>query len=155
MGNYILRMVSAGLLCGIVQIFFRKSKGTNTVVRLMCGMLLTLTVLSPILNFRQWQWNLNVLETLPDSADIISDGETAAKDAMAQIISQKTTSYILDKANALGAELDVEIALSDDKIPIPYKATIRGSASPYIRKQLTQRIRDELGILEENQEWIF
>lgn len=155
MGSYILRVVSTGFLCAIVQLFFDKSNKVYSFVRLVCGMLLTLMVLTPILNSSQWQWDLNVLEMLPDASDIISEGESAAKSAMGQIISQKAQTYILDKANALGADIDVEIVLSDETLPKPCKATIRGTTSPYVRKQLTHVICEDLGISEEDQEWIY
>ena len=155
MGSYILRVVSTGFLCAIVQLFFDKGSKAYSLVRLVCGMLLTLMVLSPIRNSSQWKWEMNVLEMFPDVSDVISEGEDAAKSAMGQIISQKTQTYILDKANALGADIDVEIVLSDETLPKPCKATIHGTTSPYVRKQLTQVICVDLGISEENQEWIY
>jgi hypothetical protein len=58
----------------------------------------------------------------------------------------------LDKAAAIGAQIQVKIVLSNDHYPVPEKVYIEGDISPFARTRLKQ-ILTELGVTEENQIW--
>ena len=69
---------------------------------------------------------------------------------MKRIIKQKTETYILDKANALGAEITVQVVLEDY---IPAGVTIMGDVSPFVKSNLSASITQELNIPPEEQIW--
>ena len=71
---------------------------------------------------------------------------------LAQIISEQTEAYILDKAADLHANLHVEVTVGEDNLPTA--VTLSGEASPYARRQIQAIIANDLGISKENQKWI-
>jgi hypothetical protein len=60
----------------------------------------------------------------------------------------------MDKARSYGAEIQVEITLSQEDPPVPKGCTITGEISPFVKQQLQKVLTNELMIPEENQRWI-
>ena len=144
--QYVISVVAAALLCGIVVRLFPNGSGKQ-VGKLICGLFLAYTVLSPISRVD--------FSNLPDfSLRCMDDamGENLARDSMADIIKEETEAYILDKAADLHANLRVEVAVGEDNLPAA--VTISGEASPYARRQIQAMIANDLGISKENQKWI-
>jgi hypothetical protein len=87
------------------------------------------------------------------SQEAVRRGEKMTIDAMRKSISDSLEAYLLDKAQEMGMELQVNVILSDDPYPIPEKVSISGDTSPYGKKRMSQIIETELGVMEENQIW--
>ena len=85
---------------------------------------------------------------------MIASGQQMAREQETQIISRQTQSYILDKAQALGAMIEAEVGLSDERPFVPVSVTIKGNLSPYARQVLENIIQNDLGIRKEDQLWI-
>ena len=83
--------------------------------------------------------------------DRASQAEDETKRQMAAIISEEAASYILDKADALGLQLEVQVELDAELLPCGVR--LQGAASPYARSQLSGQIETELGIPKERQVW--
>ena len=58
----------------------------------------------------------------------------------------------MDKAHSLGADIQVEVMLSNEQYPVPKQVRLKGDVAPYARTQLIKFL-EELGISEENQIW--
>ena len=102
--DYLLSVTAAALVCGIVTSLAGKGSITK-LLKLICGLFLTATVIKPAVDVRveniyDFAENLNA-----DSEMVVSQGEYVASEEMKRIIKQKTETYILDKAKALGAEI--------------------------------------------------
>jgi hypothetical protein len=52
------------------------------------------------------------------------------------------------------ADIQVEVTVSTDALPIPVGVRIIGNVSPYVRTKLQQTLAEDLGIAKENQVWI-
>ena len=145
--QYVISVVAATMLCGIVVRLFPNGSGKQ-MGKLICGLFLAYTVLSPISRVD--------FSKLPDFSlrcmDAAAMGENLARDSMADIIKEETEAYILDKAADLHANLRVEVAVGEDNLPAA--VTISGEASPYARRQIQAMIANDLGISKENQKWI-
>ena len=76
-----------------------------------------------------------------------------ADDALRQIIKTETEAYILDKAAQFDLQLDVQVALTDDVMPVPESVQLTGSVSPYVKSRLQILISNDLGIPKEQQLW--
>lgn len=152
--EYILSVICVAVICALVQHIVPGSGSVQAVTKLVMGILLSIAVLRPFVQLE----NLNFHTILPtiaeDSQMAIQEGEQAALYAMSGSIKEKLESYILNKANALGMEVQVEITTANEIPPVPESATISGSVSPYSKRQLAEYMRAELGIAEENQIWI-
>jgi hypothetical protein len=112
------------------------------------------TIAAPLgtLDMNGWTDYIDKLTLQTGSA--VQDGENFAKDTLVGIIMEETSSYILDKAKAYDARLEVEVTVDDSAVPAPCAVRIQGSISPYGRQQLQRIIQEDLGIKLEAQEWI-
>jgi hypothetical protein len=54
----------------------------------------------------------------------------------------------------MGAEVEVEVTLSDDSTQVPCAVTITGMVSPYLKQRLSEMIEEDLQIKREDQHWI-
>jgi len=150
---YILKLLSAALLCGVAVGFFSEKSAVGAVIKMICGAVMVLTVVSP--------WTYIRIQDAADYFDRIqADGSLAAQlgenmayEELGTIIKSRVEAYILDKAESYGAKLQVEVILSEDPVPTPRSVHIRGRISPYGKKMMTQMIREDLGIASEDQVW--
>jgi len=150
--QYILLVICTVMLCGIVVLIFPEKE--NTLIKLVTGLAVTGVVLSPL--FEQNTWNIEEYfdHFSVDPGVVTSDGEEMARQTSAMFIKEKTEAYVLNKAAEFGADIDVDIMLSDQSLPVPKEITVSGSVSPYVKKQLSTVIERELGIAENVQLWI-
>lgn len=149
---YLLSVTGAALLCAMANGFLGK-KGSAGAARLLTGLFLGLTVLKPLGN-----WNPDFFEdisfSISDAAqEAVEQGEGLSKKELANIIKEKTSAYILEKAKQYNAELHVVVEVSDDTIPVPVRVRIMGQIGPYAKSQLQTIIQEQLGISKENQQW--
>lgn len=152
-GQYVIRLTAAALICGAVMSIADKKGTIGVAVKLLAGMFLTLTMISP------WvQFHLNDLESLLDDVQLSADrltgsAQSATRDEMGKRITDSTAAYILEKAQSLGAEITVEIILDESDIPVPCLVRLSGSVSPYGKQKLSSIIENDLGIPPEEQIW--
>ena len=119
-------------------------------IKLLSGLFMMYTLLSPLLSMRLREFT-QYWENLSSYADsTVCEGLLLAQTERETIIIQQAEAYILRKADSLGAELSVEILLSDG---IPDTVNISGTVSPYVKSQLSKWISDNLGIIAEAQYW--
>lgn len=152
-GQYLLRLTAAALVCGMVTAFFGSKGSFSAVIKLLAGIYLMLNIVSPWVQIRIEELTDLVGGYSADADALGKEGESAARDAMVESISQKTSAYILDKARSLDAELTVEVFLDDSTIPIPSGVHISGNISPYGKQLLSSFISQDLGIPLEEQKW--
>jgi len=153
MKDYILRIIAAAILCALVKGFTERHTAINSIIKSLCGVFLTLTILSPIVsfNFSTVTDYLNMYSLEADAA--VEAGTSLTNASLYSSIKAQTESYILDKAASMNAELSVEVTLSNDEMPIPCGVCIEGSISPYAKSKLMKLIADDLGIPKEKQTW--
>lgn len=149
MKAWLLGIVAAAFLVSILNAVGGRGAGQGT-RKLVGGILLTLAVFRP----------LGDLElTIPDLEEFRLDGDAAVAAGLEQAdamrlarISEGCRAYILSKAAALGLEPEVEVTVGENGFP--EALTIRASASPGERQELTGIIVRELGIEKEAVVWI-
>ena len=150
--QYIMSVICVVFLCGVAQIFVSESR--NTLMRFASGLIITATVLSPVLNADDFSLDLFFDDISVDSEGVVREGELAAHRTTSEFIKEKMESYILDKAKELDAQITVAVRLTDDQMPVPAEITVCGNLSPYVKRQLSDQIKNDLGIDEDNQIWI-
>lgn len=152
--EYLLSIVAAAVICGIVTRFTGEKGTQGAMVKLIAGLFLTFTVIAPVAKID--------LSGLTDFAELYSDtgaqaaalGEQMSRDALRSSIKARTEAYILDKAAELELNLEVEVTLSEDDIPLPAAVRLSGKSSHYAKLRLQSMITQELGIEKEKQVWI-
>lgn len=147
-------MTAAALLLGILQVISGK-KGTHAaLLQLVGGLFLTFTVIAPVADIEpedilDYPWDFAV-----QGSAIAEQGQVYSQDQLRGIIKDRCEAYILDKALTLQAELQVEVMLSQDEIPVPASVRLQGSITPYAKKTLQQWLQDDMAIPKEHQVWI-
>ena len=122
------------------------------ILHLLCGILLTVVILMPLSDVPLNDF-LDFTQYLPESSDyLLARGTETAEAAKRQYITNRCEAYILDKAEALGAEI-LPIVQVDEAF-LPVYAEIQGDLKPQVQKQLEQMLVLDMGITKENQRWI-
>ncbi len=152
-GQYLLKLTAAALICGMITAFFGKKGTFGAVIQLLAGMFLTLSILSPWVQLRLDELSGWTAGMSAGAEALGQTGQNTAREAMVKRITEKTAAYILDKASALDADLAVEVLLDDSAIPVPCGVRIQGNVSPYAKKVLSNLLETELGIAPEEQIW--
>ena len=151
--EYILSVTAAALICSVIHSLLPGKSSMRTVIKLISGLYLSITVISPLLQLDISDYSDFGIMISNEADAITAEGEKITANATGEIIKTKTQAYILDKAAALGADLQVKTELAETKPYAPTRVVISGAASPYVRRQLTEWISQTLGIPEEAQEW--
>ena len=150
--EYLLSVTVAAMFCAVARRLLEK-KGTPAAMgKLLTGLFMTFTVLSPLTNFSIGPLRDVTEDFRQQAQQAVQEGEEYANSALRQSITERTQAYILDKAESLGADIQVEVMLSNDLYPVPRQVRLSGDVSPYARMQL-KKILESLGISEENQIW--
>ncbi len=154
MKSYILSIVIAAMICAATNILLPPKSSAGQIVKLLSGILLLLTVISPLTNI-SFQYISDYLQGISTSADcFVEEGQATAQEEINKIIKGKTEAYILDKAKQMGLQIAVEVALDEDNHSIPSVVKVTGSLSPYSKEILSGYIENTLGIAKEKQIWI-
>ena len=151
---YLIRVTVAALVSGLA-LHLCTNGAVKRIVRLCSGLCLTLVVLSPLLQvdssalLRQFQ----ALER--DAAQWNQTGQSFTSAQMADIISQQTEAYILDKAAACQAQIRVEVETEPLGVYYsqPSRVILSGQVSAQQQLQLTQILIQDLGLTEEQIQW--
>ena len=143
-------ILCAALICAILSAL-AQSGFTKEIIKLLCGLFLTLSVLYPL-----GQMDIEALAEVSfpyrtQAQEAAAAGEKITQEAMAESIKAQTEAYILDKAEQLKAAVTVDISVSQECIP--EFAKISGDISPDTRKALEAVMETDLGITKENQLW--
>ena len=151
--EYLIGVVASAVLCGVITTLIGKKGMVGSVVKLLTGLLMTMAVVRPWVGISLdglFGWTEDYTQ---QGQGIVSWGENIAMDAYQEGIKERTEAYILEKARSMGANLTVEVTLSDGEMPIPIRVTLSGNISPYAKGVLGTMLSQELGIDREEQIW--
>lgn len=152
LANYVLSVVSASVIVSILCVFFGGKGTISDIMKVICGLFLTFVVINPLVKLDFSRIHDYLDHFTFEGLEAASVGENMAQEAERDIIISRVQAYILDKADSFGAQLDVEVVLDQDNIPVSVE--LGGSVSPYAKAQITGIITEDLGITKEHQLWI-
>ncbi len=149
--SYFTSLVAVALLSAVVSCFFKEGL-QKQILLCMGGILLLLIILRPITKLRP-----EVLEELlgnfTDERTLHKDYETLYAEKYAQQVKQSTEHFVSQKAQELGAWVNVRVELTQEEFPVPEKIEIYGSLTGDQLAQLKRYVTDSIGIPVENQTW--
>lgn len=149
--DYLISIAAAAIITGIIVGITKKSGAISSIVKLLAGLFMTVTVLHPLVDIRLSE-ALDYFESLSIDADTaVQVGQFAAEEEMKQHIKERCSAYVLEKAKTLGADIKVEFYLDD---LVPSSVQISGAVSPFTKQQLSNYITANIGISLEDQLWI-
>ncbi len=139
-----------GILLGLLD----SKSATGTLIRMVCGLFLTIAAIKPVCGFHFEDISI-FMQSFDTAAQAASaEGQQMANRTRAEFIKAEAEAYILDKASSYGLQLEVQVTLAEDNPQLPQFVRLTGDASPYARSQLQISIANELGIPKERQIWI-
>ena len=151
--GYLITIIIATIISGICTSLVPGASGRSNLIRAICGIFVAFTVVKPLTNIRinDFSSYWYAVEYEAEAAALL--GEESAHAEASAIIKEQLESYIIQKANELGAEIAVQIKLTDQYPPTPVSAKIDGTISPYNKKILCTYISEQINIPEEQQIW--
>lgn len=153
-GRYIYNIIIAALMVSILLAITPTKSISASLIRIMVGIFLIMIVIAPATRLQIDDMLNNLSEIDTSSAAIIAEAERYSSARQGQVIKQSVESYILNIASGLGAEISVEIQLSDDFPCTPDSVRLTGPVSPLVKQRLSVVISQDLGIPEESQTWV-
>lgn len=152
-GKYLLSVSAAAMLLGVVQTILPKG-AVHRLCTFAGGLLVVIVVLSPVVDVDYDGLARSIMRAANEAIETDITVFSEDNNLMADIIKQKCEAYIWDKANELGADLEVDITLSENEDnPYPVSVVLVGSATPQQQFSLSACIRDDMGIPPKRQEW--
>lgn len=152
--EYLLSITAAAIICAVVRQMFGKDRPIGKLIKIISGLFMVVTVLSPLLEFRLDDWIGQTEDLVVQGDPYVEEGVSHAESAMSDIIKQQLEEYILDEAERLCVKIRAEVTLRDDGTFTPEGVVLKGEISPYSKQALSEYIVQTLGITEENQKWI-
>lgn len=152
--EYLLSVTAAALLCGVVRTLCPAEQGPGSILKLICGIFLCFTVIRPAAQIRISELPPLLDEIHIQAQDAASAGQLESENALRESIIQRSEAYILDKADAWGADITLEFTLSDAPLPVPERVVVSGNLSPYAKTRVQELLETGLGIPKEDQLWL-
>ena len=152
LAGYVLSVISGSIMVAVVCSFFDDKSSVSSVIKLICGLFLTFVVVNPFVTLDFSKIHDYLQDFTLEGMEVASSGENMAREAEGDIIKSRVQAYILDKAEFLGTQLDVEVILNQDNIPVSVE--LEGNISPYAKAQMAEMITEDLAIAKEYQLWI-
>lgn len=153
--KYLLSVICAAIICAVVNTLSGKKKAYGSITRLISGIFMALTLISPLVNIRLTDYADYFNGFSADGKAAVAYAEAEAMDELRSIIKSQSEAYILDKAVSMDAVLNVEVTLNNENPPIPCGVKLTGSVSPYTKDVLSRLIANDLAIAKEDQLWIW
>lgn len=151
-GQYVMGAAAVAVICALVLGLFPKKDGISGIIRMLCGAVMTLSLVSPFLGRRLEDLSGISCAMDREASAAVEQGEAMAQKELEEIIKSRCEAYILDKAKELGVQITVRITLDGQQIPA--MAEIQGQLSPYAKGTLKRILEKDLGIGEANQRWM-
>lgn len=151
-GEYIISVCTAALLCGILNSMMLKGPAKQ-LLKLVSGLFLAFCVISPVSNIHLPDLAAISQEVQEDAQSAVLSGEEMTDEALTESITRQLEAYILDKAESMGLHPQVEVILSDDGSYLPKAVTLWGDSPIVKRTKLIQEIAEDLGITKEDVQW--
>ena len=149
--SWILGLGGAAVFCAVMTEICPKGQ-VKTVVKMLCGMVMSLALISPLLSLDMDSYSLNLAKYRREGEAIAGEAQDAANAWSRTIIEEECRAYILDKAALLGMELpDASVTLkwSSEGFWYPVECSL---PVPY-HPGLSSAIESGLGIGPESQKW--
>ena len=151
--QYLLSIISAALVVCITTKMIPTTSKHRSLIQMIGGIFIVLTIVAPLSKLRVDNYLSFYSDISSEAQNQVDYGVDSANSAIRQVIKEQTESYILEKAAALGANLQAEVTLDSGEQPYPISVLISGNISPYAKKRRCEAIRDDIGIPEEMQKW--
>ena len=152
-GKYLFSVITAALATALASLIINTKTPVGSIVKMVCGVFLAITMISPIIDIPMLDLTGCFSSVSLDAQSIAQSGLGISSSNQKEIINERVTAYVLEKAEALNMDITAHVEFTDAATPTPYKIYLEGAASPYAKDVLVEYITEHLGITEEYQVW--
>ncbi|HPS75324.1 MAG TPA: hypothetical protein PLD83_02670 [Oscillospiraceae bacterium] len=151
--NWLLALAGAAVVCSLAVTLTPEGR-FRRITSLVCGAAMIAALISPLCRFDTAAYASGLAQYRAAAAQAAGDGEKISEALNRTYIQEQCEAYILDKAEKLGANVDVRITARWDTGGwwYPYSAQITGDAGGG-KSALTEAMEAELGIPAQRQDW--
>lgn len=149
--TWVLGMAGSAIFCALCGELTAGGR-VKTVSKFLCGMVLTLALISPLTGGSFDGYALNMAKYRSRAEEISAEAAECSDSLSRTFIAGKCEAYIWDKAVSLGAEISgcsVSLRWNGEGFWYPAGVKIQGEYN----EQLAEKIEEELGISRAGQEW--
>ncbi len=151
--NYLLAVAAAGILVSLLLSLLPAGPLRRT-GQFVGGLILVLAVLAPVAQVELADLSRALARIRVETKEAITGVQTDNRELLAAIIKEDCETYIWDKAQEMGLELEVEVTVEAGvNYPYPTAVTLRGAVTAAQQAALSQWIEENLGIPGAQQEW--
>lgn len=151
-GEYLLSVIAAAIVCSMISALLPGKNAVNAIIKVTSGVLLTVTVVSPIIQLDFTGLTGTITDYFNDGKAIASYGQAICQEDICEIIEGRFVEYINQMADENGVKLNVQIVV-DSALLKPTQIVLTGAVSPYVKQKMQNSITKELGISEVNIIW--
>lgn len=153
--GWLLTLISVSLACALADALMPRG-AVKQAGRLVCGLALTLAVLTPLARLDPEagaRWLEDCLEELDLREEALSQ---EVNGQMKVIIEGDFAAYIVDKAAQMGVscQAEVECRAAEEGLYLPCRVEVTGLLSEEARSQLTGMIARDLGVPAQEQSYV-
>ena len=143
------------ILCGLTMSMTPEG-GVKRVMAVLCTLILVLTVLTAVKSFDFDAYALELSRYQEQEQVFAQESRDMRQRLNRLVIEEEYKTYILDKANITGMELEqveLDARWSMDGLWVPYSVSIRYRGEERQRRIMEDLISGDLGIPAERQHW--
>jgi stage III sporulation protein AF len=152
--SYLLSVVAVSMLCAVLLAVL-PNHPVRRVCVLVCGLLLMLVCVAPIKEVSLTDLaQLIARNTMQEEFDT-TGVSMQSRELVATLIKQKVEAYILDKAAAMGVDIQAEVTVEQgESYPYPSAVRITGDLTAEQKAALSDDLEANFAIDAAAQEWI-
>lgn len=149
--SWILGLAGAAVFCAVITELC-PGGSTKKVLKLLCGLVMAIALISPLIKGEMPAYTINMAKYRTRADEISASAKESADNYSRAIIEEQCRAYILDKALALGIDIEnvsVVLRWNDGGFWYPSECVIGSEYNP----DLAESIECELGLGKESQKW--
>lgn len=151
--NWIMGLTAACLISSFALSVNRKG-AVSRVTRLVCGIVLAAVLFAPLTELDMDSYSVSLSHYRNRAAELAGELEDVRQRLNRTYIEEQCAAYILDEAQALGAEGRAEVRVRwRDDCWVPWEAEVTLSGASDVKEKLAERVEADLGIPRERQRW--
>lgn len=155
MKEAMIQLCALSILCGAAMSIMPEG-AVKRVTAIVCSVVLISAAAGPLMELDLSVYGVELARYRQREAELSKKGEALNEELNRLVIQERCGAYILDKANELGLELELEqmeLRWDTGGFWVPHSARMKWTGTELSREKLASAIEAELGIPADRQYW--
>lgn len=149
--SFLIHIIGTATICAVVMKLLPEKHYLAPIIKLICGVIMILSLFTSVPKVHHSETARWMQEIRLDADRAVSFGLDQARAEMQAVIMETAQTYIEDKAHTMGLNLEVQVRVLDS---VPKQITLKGAASPSVKLQLENWIKEHFAITGEDLIWM-